>query len=182
MAGVLVGDDQRPVFVERSFVDQLVDAFADHAEPARFALFDSLFSVFVQGIGAAIEQFLQVGTDMVRVDFFRDVSDFAVHVRLFQQNNGPAFQHGFADRHCNLSDQAAYLGGDDMLHLHRLDDGDLRAFGDCVAFTHVDGNDGALDRGAEADCAIGHRLRRWGGGRGLRCFDLGVVGEEGERV
>ena len=58
-------------------------------------------------------------------------------------------------RHRDAADDAAVRGGDDVLHLHRLDDRDLLALPHLVADGDVDRNDRALDRRGNAERAVG---------------------------
>src|SRR5262249_52367896 len=75
--------------------------------------------------------------------------------------------------------------GDHVLHLHRLDDGDLLAPAHLVADGDVDGDDGALDRRGDPGRTVrsGQRDRVvTGAHRRVFGLHLGIVREQRERV
>jgi len=62
------------------------------------------------------------------------------------QHQRVARHHRVADGNGDLADDTRRLGGDDVLHLHRLEHDELLPDPDRIALAHVDGDDGSLHR------------------------------------
>ena len=103
-------------------------------------------AVFIQRQCVAFDVFAQVVADVIEVELSRRGDGAAHDVGLLNEYDRETFSDDVARRHGDAADDPAIRGGDDVLHLHRLDDGNLLAFADLVAVGDIDGDDGALDR------------------------------------
>ena len=146
VAAVLAGDDQRPVFLERTLVHELGDVLPRHAVAARIALGDGLGAVLVVDVGVAFVGLLEVRADVVEVLFLGHGHRVDADLGFFDEDDRVALAHHVAFGKSDLADDAVAVRGDDVLHLHGLHDGDLLAFADLVAGGDVEGHDRALDR------------------------------------
>ena len=182
---MLPRDDQRPVFLERSGIDQAVDVLARHAVAQLPAPGDRVRPVLVQPEGVAVVVFAQVVADVIRVQSHHGGDGAAHDLGFLDEDDGIAFANHVARRHRDAAHDAAMRRGDHVLHLHRLDDGDLLALAHLVADGDVDGDDGALDRGGDPGRAVG--AGRCPGlvldvRRRLFRFHLGVMREQREGI
>ena len=150
---VLAGHDQRPVLLEGTGVDELLDVLARRPEAEPAPPGDRLRPVLVERVGVAADVLLEVGPDVVRVDLRRGFSRLAALGSL-DQHERIALPDRVADGHRDPEDRAARVGSEHVLHLHRLDHGDLLPAQDLVAFLYVDAHDGALDRRDDAPGAF----------------------------
>ena len=161
VALVLPRDDQRPVFLEGPGIDEAVDVLARHAVAQLPAPGDRLRPVLVQrrrrGGRSALAQ---VVADVIQVQSGHRGDGAARDLGLLDEDDGIALADHVARRHRDAADDAAVRGGDDVLHLHRLDDGELLALAHLVTDGDVDGDDGALDRGGDPGRAVGSGRRR----------------------
>ena len=134
----LRGNGQRAVFDEAALVAQILDVLARAAAALRVALGHGLRSGRVQRVGVALGHALQVGADVVKVVCG---GVFGPRVRLafdgFEHQQRLALRqiaagHGQQARHA-----AGVRRGDDVLHLHRFEHGDLGAGRHLVAHGHA---------------------------------------------
>ena len=79
-----------------------------------------------------------------------------IGVRL-DEGDGLVLGDEVADGYRERAHDARAVRHDDVMHLHCLEDGDLGALGDHVAFSRHDCHDDALHRGAQRD-ALGLHL------------------------
>ena len=185
VAPVLACNDQRPVLLERPGVHELVDVLAGHPVTAGVAFLHRLGPVLVQGVGVAFVQLLQVGTDVVRIELLRRRRAPAAHRRLLDEDDRVALAHHVAGRHGDPAHDAVAVGGNDVLHLHRLDHRHLLTLPDLVVHRHIHRDDGALHGRTETDRPLGaHHLRglRHGLRRRLFRLDARVVVEQRQRI
>ena len=150
-AAALGGDRQRAVFDERAVVDQLRDVFPRRSliglAPAR----DRRRAVLVERHGMARNQFRQIGPDVVEIDSGLRLGLVALDLGRFEKQDGLAVHQRRAAPGDNLRHLAAMRRGDQMLHLHGFEDGDLLARTNHIAFRHLDRDDGALQRRRHRD-------------------------------
>ena len=133
----------------------------------------------------AVYHLLQVGADVVEVDLGGNGKAAARDLGRLDIDDRKAFSHHVAYGHRDLAHDAAAVGADHMLHLHRLDHCHRLAQPDRIADGDMDGDQRALDRRGQAEAAVG--LGQVGRRRSVLCLnmlrlDLGVVGEQRERV
>ena len=180
VAPMLPGHDQRPVFFERSGIHQPVDILARHAVAEFPATSDGVRAVFVQAEGVSVVGFLEVAADKVRVEGAFGGDGSAGDLGLLDKDDGVAFADHVAGGHGNAADDAGVGGGNQVLHLHGFDDGELLAPAHGLADRDIDGDDGTLDGGGYSARAV----RRYVVHLGDRPvgLHLGVVGEQRQGV
>jgi hypothetical protein len=154
----LGGDRQRAVFDEGTRIDQLRDVFPRRSliglAPAR----DRRGAIGVERHGMPCDQFRQIGPDVVEIDCGFYLGRVARDLGGFEKQDGLAVHQRHAASGGNLCHLAAVRCRDEVFHLHRLEDGDLLPRTNHIAFGHLDGDDGALQRRRHRD-----RSRRAGG-------------------
>ena len=141
-------------------------------------------AILVVDVGVPIVGLLQVGADVVEVLFLGHGHRIDADFGFFDEHDRVALAHHVAFGHRDFTDDAIAVRGDDVLHLHGFHDGNLLAGADLVAGGDVEGHDRALDRRAEAGCAIRGVEIGSGLSFGLArlCFDARVMVEQGQRV
>ena len=144
VARMLAGDDQRPVLLERTGVDQLVDVLAGHAVAPAVALGDGFGPVLVQDVGVALVGEFEVGTDVVGIEFLRGCRGTAADFGFFHEDDRISLANDVAFRHGDLADDAVGVGGNDMLHLHGLDHRDRLTLADLVVHDDIERHDRPL--------------------------------------
>ena len=152
---------------------------------------DPGLAVLIFARGEIVEQLLQVGADVVEINLRFIFADCLADVRLLDEGEWVSFVDDVADGDRELSQVAADVGVDDVLHFHGVHHEHLLAFADWVTFFDEDLNDGALERrgnwfGAGGSDDVGGRLGAGRHGRdGLlrsRAGAFAEVVESGERV
>ncbi len=161
----LVGEDKGAVLDPRARVDQVHDVGAGGALALRGATGDGVRAVLIVDVGAAVEDLLEVGADVVQVGGLFVFGPGRANVRFFDKQQRVALVQRIADRDADAADNAAGRGPDLVLHLHRFHDHDGLAGAHGVAGLDLDRDDGALERRLDGDCAVGRRT----GCRGRRC-------------
>ena len=134
----------------------------------------------------ALDAFPQIAADLIEVELLGRLHNVARDPGLLHEHDWKALAHDVAYRHCHLADDAAPRGGDDVLHLHRLDDRHLLTGSHLVANRHVDGDDHPLDGRCDPGRPIGPDhvrdfVPRWPR-RLLLGFHGRVVLEQGQRI
>ncbi len=155
VALVLECDDQWPVLVERSRIHELGDVLADHAIAASASFGHSLGSVLVQVVGVAFAGLLQVLANVVEIELLHRFGVARVHLGFLDEHDRETLADDVAPHHGDGADAAVPIGCDDVLHLHRLDDGQLLAPSYLLIDLHIEGDDSALDRRAQSHRAVG---------------------------
>ena len=182
---MLPRDDERPVFLEGPGIDETVDVLARHAVAQLPAPGDRVRPVLVQPEGVAVVVLAQVVADVIRVQSGHRGGGAARDLGLLDEDDGIALADHVARRHRDAAHDAAVGGGDHVLHLHRLDDGELLALAHLVTDGDVDGDDGALDRGGDPGRAVGSGRREGlvlDVRRRLLRLHLGVMREQREGI
>ena len=98
----------------------------------------------------AFVRLLEVGANVVGIQFFGRRRGAAGHLCLLDEHDGIALAHNIAWRHRDVSHDAVAVCGDDMLHLHGFDHGDLLTGADLVSNGYVHRNDRPLNRRTQA--------------------------------
>ena len=94
-------------------------------------------------------QFGQIGPDGVEVDVFVLRRRRRADLGFLDEGKRRAFEHGVARRHRQPAHDAADIGGDHMLHLHRFHDEERLARMHGIADLDGQRNDRALQRRAQ---------------------------------
>src|ERR1700722_10369707 len=103
----------------------------------------------------AFDALPQIIADVAEVKSLGGLDDIGCDISLLHEHDRKALAHDVTDHHRHFADDAAPGGGDDVLHLHRFDDGDLLPGPHLVADGYVDGDDHALDGGCDPGRTIG---------------------------
>ena len=155
----LRGNGKLAVFDEAALVAQVGNVLARAAAALRMTLGHGLRPGGVQRVGAALGHALQVGADVVGV-VRRGVFLLGVRLALdgFEHQQRLALRqipagHGQQARHA-----AGVRRGDDVLHLHGFEHGDLGAGGHLVALGHAELHQA---RGHGREDGVGRRVGRW---------------------
>ena len=145
-AAALGGDGERAVFDERTFIDELGDVLARCALVGLAAALDRGRAVFIQRDGVALDQFGQIGTDVIEIDVFFLGHVMGVDLGRLQIEDRLVLHQRHAGFRRDLRHPAAMRRGHQMLHLHGFQHGDLLAGADEVPLPDVDSHDRALQR------------------------------------
>ena len=142
------GQDELAELDPRAGIDQIDQAFALRALALRMALRNPLAALLVCARGERVEQFLQVGADVIEIDLLFALLNRAAHIGFFDKGERVAFVDDVALRDGELPEVAGDVGLDDVLHLHRVHHEQLLAFAHGVALGGENLDDRALQRGA----------------------------------
>ena len=148
----LRGDDERPVLQERSFVEQVGDVLPCGPATRAVTPRDRVGAMIVPSALVAVEHCGEIRSRAHRVRHGRIV---VCTDRRHRPSGGGERQqrlplpHCRSDRHDHFLHDAAALGGDDVFHLHRLEDCDLLSWSHDIAGAHVDRDDRPLYRGRD---------------------------------
>jgi hypothetical protein len=103
----------------------------------------------------------EIGADGVGVGGRLGVRGAGREIGGLEEHDRIAGHHDVAGAHGDRADDAAVAGGDDDLHLHRLDDRDRLAGAHRIAVADRDGDDLALHRRGDREGVGGRRAGRW---------------------
>ena len=158
----LGGDGERAVFDKGAVIDEIGDVLARGALVGLAAALDRGRAVFIERDGVPLDQFGQIGADVIEIDVLLlghimgvDLGRLEIEDRLVLHQRHAGFRRDHRD-------PAAMRRGDQMLHLHGFEHGDLLAGADEISLLDIDGNDRALQRRRHRDRA---------GRPGCRCRD-----------
>jgi len=150
----LGGDGKRAVFDKGTVIDEIGDVLARGALVGLAAALDRGRAVFVERDGMTLDQFGEIGTDVIEIDILFlghimgvDLGRLQKEDRLVLHQRGAGFRRD--PRH-----PAAMRRGDQMLHLHGFEHGDLLAGADEISLLDIDGNNRALQRRRHRDRAL----------------------------
>ncbi len=128
------------------------------------AFCDGLGTVLIERVGTPVDRLLEVRANVVEVDCRLLLQVPAFNLGFFDEGEGITGSHDITNRHGDVADDAAPLGDDDVLHLHRLDDGHLLPCPYLVPNCNIEGNDCPLN--GRGNChrplwSLGGPLRGW---------------------
>ena len=185
VALMLASHDQRPVLLERTLVDELLDVLPRHPVAAAATLGDSDWPILVQCVGVSVVVLLQIRADEIRVDQLAAADSFNRDLGLQDEDQREALPDHVADRAGQRLDDPVAVGLDHVLHLHRFHRDKVLTLTHFLSLFDHDRDDCALDRGGQTDGAF------WSGQVGrfflddrerLFLLDSLVVLEQRERV
>ena len=106
-------------------------------------------SIVVEQRLVQVDVVLQVGTDVTNVYVTSAVVESRADICRLDEDKWVALPDDVTDRDGDLLDNAADLGLEHVLHLHRVHDDRVLASDDSVALADEDLDDGSLDRRAQ---------------------------------
>ena len=130
-------------------IDEVGEAFALGAFALGVALLDPFAAILVFAESEDVEKLLEIGANVVEVDFLVGLLDRTADFGRFDERQGVAFVDDIALGHGELAQVAGDVGLDDMFHFHRVHNEQLLALAHGVALGDDDFDDGALQRGTD---------------------------------
>ncbi len=142
----LRGDRKRAIFEEAARVDQRGDVLARRAMVGLAAPGDGVRPARVLAEGLPLQHLGQVRTDRVEVARRLFGLVLAADLGRLEEDDRVALVDRVSFPCARPAHDAAARRGDEVLHLHRFEDGDLLARADAIAVRNIDRDDGPLQR------------------------------------
>ena len=151
-AAQLPGDDQAGIFGEGTRIAQILDVLACGALPRLAPLGHGIRPGCILGEAFARIEFGEVRADGVKIDRFGFGRRRAADLGFLDEGERGVLEYRVAWCHGQPAHDAAEMGGNHMLHLHRFHDDKGLAFMHCVA---------RLRRQSKRSCPEAARAGRW---------------------